>query len=226
MSDLKKTLNTMKQRYREIFKKSADAIAERVNEIKPKDFTGDIFDKYEENSLGEQWQKSSLDMLVNDISHEIFQKWTEIIDYRNNFKCNGCAVCCNLACSEYSYDELKKRAKNGDDFAQQFTSIFIPYNSKDEAQKVYPEYIKMLDDMLENNVYFYHCPKLTKDKKCCDYENRPKICRVFPDNPLDILPESCGFYKWRQEVEPVAMMLHAMVEIIDFYKSKLEGVLK
>ena len=222
MADLKNTLNGMKQKYREIFKQSAKAIEERVNAIKPKDFDGDIFDKYEENSTGKNWQKAVIDMLVNDISQEIFQKWTEIIDYRNNFECKGCATCCNLACSEFSYDELRKRAKNGDDFATQFTSIFVPYSSKEEARNVYPEYIKLLEDSLEENVYFYHCPKLTKDKKCSDYENRPKICRVFPDNPLDILPESCGFYEWRQEVEPVAMMLHAMVEIIDYYKTKIE----
>lgn len=78
-----------------------------------------------------------------------------------------------------------------------------------------------MEDNITGDVYFYHCPKLTKDKKCSDYENRPQICKVFPDNPLDILPESCGFYEWKKEVEPVAMMLHAMVEIIDYYKSKI-----
>jgi len=39
---------------------------------------------------------------------------------------------------------------------------------------------------------------------------------------LSILPESCGFYEWRQEVEPVALMLHSMVEIIDYYKEKIK----
>lgn len=221
MADLNEKFNGMKKKYREIFVKSCDAILERVEKIRPKNFEGDIFDKYDENSVGRKWQQDVLNMFEEDISHEIFNKWTEIIEYRNKFECKGCATCCNLACSEFSYDELKKRAQNGDNFAKQFTSIFVPYESKEDAKKIYPEYLDMLDSTLDEEVHFYHCPKLTKDKRCSDYANRPDICKVFPDNPLDILPESCGFYEWRQEVEPVAMMLHAMVEIIDYYKSKI-----
>lgn len=221
MDDLNSTLSGMKKRYREIFMKSVEAIKERVDELKPIDFEGDIFDKYEKNSKGAQWQVAVIDMFENDISQEIFRKWTEIIDYRKNFECKGCATCCNLACSEFSYEELQKRASEGDNFAKQFTSIFVPYENKEDAKKVYPEYIKLLDDNIESSVYFYHCPKLNDCKRCSDYENRPDICKAFPDNPLDILPESCGFYEWRQEVEPVTMMLHAMVEIIDYYKEKI-----
>ena len=81
--------------------------------------------------------------------------------------------------------------------------------------------LKLLSDNVDEPVYFYHCPKLNDCKRCSDYENRPQICRDFPDNPLSILPESCGFYEWRKEVEPIAMMLHAMVEIIDYYKQKI-----
>lgn len=221
MSDLDSTLSEMKKKYREIFVSSVDAIQERVDSIKPKNFEGDIFDKYEPESIGYKWQKAVIDMFENDISQEIFRKWMEIIEYRKNFNCKGCAVCCNLACSEFSYKELLKRASLGDNFAKQFTSIFVPYTDKNEARKIYPEYIALLEKNIEDDVYFYHCPKLNECKKCSDYENRPKICRAFPDNPLDMLPESCGFYDWKQEVEAVAMMLHSMVEIIDYYKEKI-----
>ena len=221
MNELDNVLNSMKEKYREIFLKSADAIKDRVDEIKPIDFDGDIFDTYSSDSVGVSWQDAVLKMFEDDISHEIFRKWNEIIAYRQNFHCKGCATCCNLACSEFSPEELKLRAANGDNFAKQFTSIFIPYNSKEEFKDIYPEYIKLLEKHTDDDVYFYHCPKLNDCKKCSDYENRPQICRDFPDNPLCILPESCGFYEWRKEVEPVAMMLHAMVEIIDYYKQKV-----
>ena len=141
MSDLEHTVNKMKIMYREIFMKTSDAIQLRIDEIKPKDFQGDILDKYEENSKGFQWQIAVLDMFENDISHEIYRKWQEILKLRENYECKGCATCCNLACSEFSPDELKKRAANGDKFAKQFTSIFIPYNSREEARKIYPEYL-------------------------------------------------------------------------------------
>ena len=201
--------------------KSSDAILARIEEIRPEGLKGDILDKFEPNSLGTSWQTAVIDMFENDISKEIYRKWQEVLELRKNFDCKGCATCCNLACSEFSPEELKRRAQNGDKFATQFTSIFIPYDSKEEARKVYPQYIELLDDTIDEDVYFYHCPKLTDCKRCSDYNNRPQICRDFPDNPLCILPKSCGFYEWRQEVEPVAMMLHAMVEIIEYYKEKL-----
>ena len=56
MTDLTGTLNSMKKRYREIFLKSMDAIQKRVEEIRPSNLEGDIFDKFDENSKGEQWQ--------------------------------------------------------------------------------------------------------------------------------------------------------------------------
>lgn len=221
MDSLKDTVNNMKQMYREIFLKSSDAIKDRVDKIKPEGVEGDIFDRYEQDSEGQKWQYAVLDMFEKDISHEIYRKWNEILKLRENYSCNGCATCCNLACSEFSYEELKKRAKNGDKFATQFTGIFIPYKSKEEARKVYPQYIELLDNSVDEEVYFYHCPKLNECKRCSDYENRPQICRDFPDNPLSILPKSCGYYEWRKLAEPVAMMLHAMVEIIDYYKQKI-----
>ncbi len=221
MAELNSKLNSMKIKYREIFMKSSDAILARIEEIRPEGLKGDILDKFEPNSLGTSWQTAVIDMFENDISKEIYRKWQEVLELRKNFDCKGCATCCNLACSEFSPEELKRRAQNGDKFATQFTSIFIPYDSKEEARKVYPQYIELLDDTIDEDVYFYHCPKLTDCKRCSDYNNRPQICRDFPDNPLCILPKSCGFYEWRQEVEPVAMMLHAMMEIIEYYKEKL-----
>lgn len=221
MDDLSVKVSGLRKKYREIFLKSVEAIQTRIDEIKPENFEGTVFDSYEEGSVGAQWKLAVLDMLENDISKEIYRKWKEILAYRENFHCKGCATCCNLACSEFSPEQLKEKAQNGDRFATQFTSIFIPYETREEAEKIYPQYLKLLEDTLEDEVYFYHCPRLNECKRCSDYENRPEICRVFPDNPLSILPESCGFYGWRQEVEPVALMLHSMIEIIDYYKENI-----
>ena len=221
MTALRDTVNNMKKMYREIFIKSSDAIKERIEALRPEGLTGDIFDEYEPASNGKNWQIAVLDMFENDISHEIYRKWQEILKLRENYSCKGCATCCNLACSEFSYEELKQKAENGDKFASQFVSIFVPYENREEVKKIYPQYLELLDKNTDGNVYFYHCPKLNECKRCSDYENRPQICRDFPDNPLSILPESCGYYEWRKQAEPVAMMLHAMVEIIGYYKQKM-----
>lgn len=47
-----------------------------------------------------------------------------------------------------------------DKFAKQFMSVFIPYKSSEDAEKIYPEYLKLLSDNVDEPVYFYHCPKI------------------------------------------------------------------
>lgn len=221
MNELYSSIENLRSEYREIFKKSLAEIANRIDELRPDGLDADVTDKFPVNSDGALWQTKVIDMLENDISKEVYRKYKEILAYRSQFKCVGCATCCNLACSEFSPAELKQKAENGDNFAAQFLSVFVPYASKEDARKVYPEYIKMLEENKEDNVYFYHCPKLTEDKRCSDYENRPQICRDFPDNPLSILPKSCGYKQWKDEIEPLALMLHSMVEIIEYYKEKI-----
>ena len=225
MAELNKKITKLRKNYREIFVTCGDEIEKRINELKPENFGGEFFQKYEPGSDGYKWQISALELLDNEISREIYRKLNEILAYRSQFKCVGCATCCKLACSEFSPEELKRKADNGDNFAGQFLSIFIPYDSKEDARKIYPEYIDLLEENGENDVYFYHCPKVTEDTRCSDYENRPQICRDFPDNPLSILPKACGYNEWKEEIEPIALMLHSMLEITDYYRTKLDELL-
>ena len=225
MGKLNNKISNLRKNYREIFVTCGEEIEKRVNELRPKNLEGEIFQKYEPDSEGYKWQVSVLELLDNEISKEIYRKLNEILAYRSQFKCVGCATCCKLACSEFSPEELKQKADNGDNFAGQFLSVFIPYDSKEEARKIYPEYIELLEENGENDVYFYHCPKVTEDNRCSDYENRPQICRDFPDNPLSILPKACGYKSWKEEIEPIALMLHSMLEIVDYYRTKLDELL-
>lgn len=221
MKDLNSILENQRAKFREVFKYSANELQKRIDGMKPSDVEGDVFTQFPSGSSGKMWQVDVLNMLENEISKDIYLKFNEILAERKNYHCSGCATCCNLACSEFSPDELAERAKNGDKFAGQFLSVFVPYESKEEARKVYPEYIELLEQNKENEVYFYHCPKLTKDKKCSDYENRPQICRDFPDNPLALLPVTCGFCDWKNKSEEMTLLLHAMIEIVEYYKEKI-----
>lgn len=213
MSNLITDIDNLKKSYREIFVKTSTEFHLRLEKIKPEDF---------------------VKFLNEDILKEIGRKWIKILESRKNFPCKGCASCCKLACSEFSPSELEQKAKEGDVFATQFTSVFIPYENEEDAKKIYPEYFELLkakalnenaeeksEEGAEEKVYFYHCPKVTEDNKCPDYENRPQICRDFPDNPIGLLPKTCGYTKWKEEVEEEALTVHSMLEIVDFYKGKL-----
>lgn len=222
MEDLSSNLNNLRLRYREIFLKTAQKIKNRIDDLKPDNFEGEILDKYAADSAGFLWQKSALDMLDQEIFKEVCEKISKIKQCRQDYSCIGCGACCKLACSEFSFEELKLKAQKGDGFAGQFTQTFIPYESVEDAKKVYPQYIKLLEEENETGYYFYHCLKVTEDNRCPDYENRPQICRDFPDNPLAFLPPVCGYKDWKIKSEPVSLTLNAMVEIAVFYKDKIK----
>ena len=177
----------------------------------------------DENCVYVMWQKLILEKIENEISKDILKKLEDIKKYRYEFSCNHTGTCCRLACSEYTLEQLKEKASNGDRFACDFVSIFIPYENIEEARKVYPEFVSMMESKTDR-VYFYHCPHITEDNLCSIYDKRPKLCRDFPDNPLAILPDSCGYYQWKKEVEYSALLMHALIEICGFYKNKLEYI--
>ena len=222
MTNMKDEITNIKSTYREFFLKFAGELNKCVYDAKPKNVTGEIFDKYEENSEGRAWQKSILKLIEDGIAPDVYKKLVTLREYRKNnkFSCKMCGSCCKLAISEFSPEELNEKSQNGDNFATQFLSVFIPYETEDEAKKIYPEYFELLKT--EDKVYYYHCPKVTEDNKCPSYENRPQICKDFPDNPFSFLPKACGYKLWKDEVLNDSLKLQAMAEILEFYKSKLK----
>jgi len=201
MSNLSSDVENLKKSYREIFLKTSEEFNLRIEKMTPDEF---------------------VKFLNEDILKELYDKQIKMLESRKDFDCAGCASCCKLACSEFSPSQLQQKSQNGDNFASQFISVFIPYNSEEEAREIYPEYFQLLKEKAQDEpVYFYHCPKVTEDNRCPDYENRPQICRDFPDNPIGFLPKTCGFLDWKEQTESEALELHATFEIVNFYKNKL-----
>jgi len=155
------------------------------------------------------------------IKIELFNSILTISYKKNNYSCNQCAECCKLATSEYSYAQLKQRAMRGDKFSADFVSVFVPYETEEEAKAVNPEYFELLNKLVDDKIYYYHCPKL-KGNLCSDYESRPSICRDFPHNPLKLLPSACSYNEWRNEIAHEAMLLKAKTDILNYYKEKLQ----
>lgn len=241
MNNLQNEIIKTKKIYREIFLRAKDAIDIQIDAIKKKSLCNhctencDIdfnkisaFEKFPHHCKYRFWQEAALELLENRISKDIYEKIQTINEKRNQYSCNRCSSCCKLASSEYSYEELKERAKNGDKFSEEFVSIFVPYKNIEEPRKIYPEYIEMLEAEVDDirSIHFYYCPKLNEDGLCSDYENRPNICKDFPNNPLVSLHQKCSYLEWKNEVEITALTLNALIDIIGFYKEKLKEVLK
>lgn len=241
MNTLQNEIIKTKKIYRELFKRSQEAIDFQLNSLKTvtlcnrcKENCDIDFNKislFQEFPIGCRyrfWQESALDLLENKISKDIYEKIQVIEKRRQCFFCGRCTSCCRLASSEYSYEELNKRAKNGDKFSAEFVSIFVPYEDHEEPRRIYPDYIEMLEEKFEDQteIHFYYCPKLGEDGLCTDYEKRPNICRDFPNNPLVALPLKCSYNEWKQEVEITSLTLHSLIDIVGFYKEQLKKLLK
>ena len=181
-----------------------------------------------DNCCGLFWQEKILDDIKKRIFKDIFIKNIHIKNSKEDFSCNCCGICCKLASSDFSYEELQKKAKLGDNFAKQFVEIFVPYKNINDARMVYPEYFDFLKKKLssDENIYFYHCKKLGEDGLCTDYQNRPDICRDFPDNPLGILPNCCEYKAWKEDTEVLALSLQALEVLSRFYCKMLKDYFK
>ena len=225
--------DSLKDNYEKIFIAAAESIRKELDAFKPENPCDkcsvkgckidkkDIFAQYPPKCKYRDWQIQALAFLAGDYKQKLKNSYKVLMQKREDYSCNKCGACCKLATSEYSYTQLKQRAQRGDKFAADFVSVFVPYETEDEAKKVNPEYFELLNKLVDDKVYYYHCPKV-KDNLCTDYENRPSICKNFPHNPLKLLPSECSYNAWKDAVGLEAMLLKAKVDILDFYKEKLQ----
>ncbi len=233
ISPLNVQYDNLKEHYEKIFIEAAESIRREIEKFKPenpcKNCTvkdcrvekKDVFTDYPVGCAYKEWQSKILSFLAGEYKQKLKNIYNEMMSKKCEYECGRCASCCRLAVSEYSYEQLKQRALRGDNFSKDFISVFIPYPSEEEAKKANPEYFELLVNLMEDQkVYYYYCPKLIGNS-CSDYENRPDICKNFPHNPLKLLPSTCSYNDWKNEISHTSMLLKAKTDIINFYKIKL-----
>lgn len=110
------------------------------------------------------------------------------------------------------YEELKKMAERGDSGAVDFLSLFVPYESIEEARKVDASIVdNIIHHKMEDGIYneadttFYYCKYLQDNNLCSRYESRLTLCKHCPSSPWVIVPPGCGFEGWlfwqREEIK-------------------------
>lgn len=225
--------NNLKDNYEQIFIEAAESIRREVSKFKPENpctlcsvkdckiTVKDVFTDYPVGCAYRDWQKQILTFLNGEYRQKLKNIYKAMMDKKCEYECIRCANCCRLAVSEYSFEQLKQRAMRGDKFSEDFVSVFRPYETEADAKKANPEYFELLNELMEDQrVYYYYCPKLDGNS-CSDYENRPDICKDFPHNPLKLLPSTCSFNAWKNDIDKTAKLLKAKTDIIEFYKNKL-----
>jgi Fe-S-cluster containining protein len=185
------------------------------------------------------WRETVLDLLEREIPGEILEELRRINAYKKTFQCRMGGQCCRLASSEHSYDTLLTRAAAGDVFARQFTSVFLPYASRQTAREREPEGVAAVlvyigdedgrgEDKNSNTqdaerVYFYHCPYIGEDNRCTVYgtAKRPAICENYPETPLGFVFKSCAWKRWQEDTHPETLLAHAMLALCEAWSTRL-----
>ena len=191
MDNLKEHYEQLVKRYREIFVSVLSAMQGEISSLKPEEV------------------KNYLEVEVE--KHIQFQR-NLILERKKNFHCKMCGAYCRLAISEFSPVELLDKASRGDNYAKEFIATFKPYEHEEDAEKEFRLYVDLIKESGEK-VYYYHCDKVTEENKCSCYENRPRICRDYPDNPIQMLHPTCSFIGWHESIQTIVLTIRAMTEI-------------
>jgi Fe-S-cluster containining protein len=241
--------NQTRQQYRELFRDLEHALTARLSQLR-----GDAYcpgcqaETVKELALAPAhhgcpeniWRKAAMKLVEEEIPYEIMGQLNEIRKYRNRVQCHSCGQCCRLASSEHSYRELLERANEGDRFAQEFTSIFLPYVSREAARKREPEGVAEVlahvgEEIAEGlrseaedsqeKVFFYYCPYIQEDNRCGVYgtEKRPSICESYPETPLGYVAKNCAWKPWQEETHMDSLLAHAMLNLCEDWSKKLRS---
>jgi len=149
-------------------------------------------------------------------------------------KCCSTGACCKGASPSTPYHQLMKRAAEGDEFAQGFFSIMIPYATHAEAEAVVPGLVERTikaalkqPDVFQNpeeDLVFYQCRYLTSDNKCGVWEDRPQFCRDYPDTPFVVMAPGCAFESWGAACKEKYNAMKAEVAQLKQLKEELEAL--
>lgn len=142
-------------------------------------------------------------------------------------KMQGC--CCRGASPSVPFHQLLEKAANGDTFAQNFFSIFVPYNSIEHAKAVEAGLVERTlkasqkdeNFQSQDDVVFYKCRYIGDDNKCQVWEDRPDLCRAYPDSPFLVFAPGCAFEPWAKATKEKFSEMKAEIEELKALKAQL-----
>lgn len=113
--------------------------------------------------------------------------------------CDQSGECCRGASQYQPWETTLINAGKGDKTARDFLNQFTPYPSQSIAKLSAPDAVKSSritaqeQDRNPDEVVFYRCQYLKGKNECQIYEDRPTLCREFPESPFGSIPSCCGY---------------------------------
>ena len=106
-----------------------------------------------------------------------------------NNLCRHCGVCCKLIPIDIANKQLIRDGIQSVD--DDFFKFLVPL-SLQEAQSINDLYVKKVQEFFPR-VIFFRCKNLAEDNLCTSFDKH-EICKVFPNHPMAIIPDECGYY--------------------------------
>lgn len=134
------------------------------------------------------------------------QEWEKLlgIEWPKN-ACDQSGECCRGAAQMAPWANLIPQAASGSQTARNFLSQFIPYPSQLDALQHAPSAVEASLEVVrlrgekEEDIVFYHCRYLQGKSTCLVYEDRPNLCREFPESPFGSIPKCCGYFNAKKQ---------------------------
>ena len=134
------------------------------------------------------------------------QEWEKLLGMKwPQSACDRSGECCRGAAQLSPWDKLLQQAAEGSQTARNFLSQYIPYPNRAEALLNAPDAVeasleiaRMRGDK-EEDIIFYHCIYLKGQSACQIYEDRPALCRDFPESPFGAIPKCCGYSEVKKQ---------------------------
>lgn len=148
-------------------------------------------------------------------------KWEEHLNVKYP-SCKMTGNCCRMAIPSTPPLELLLKANKGDQFAKDFLSIFIPHNSSETIKQKAPEFYKSALELAQKSpeyskvteLTFYYCRFISSDNHCLIYEDRPQLCRDYPDTPFLLMHPDCAFKQWSLECKNKYKSINTFLELL------------
>jgi Fe-S-cluster containining protein len=128
-------------------------------------------------------------------------KWEELLGVKwPKNQCDQSGECCRGAAQIKPWERLIQQAAQGNPTSRTFLNQYTPYTNYKAALEAAPAAV---DASLEialsrgenpEDLVFYHCIYLEGRNQCQIYEDRPTLCRDFPESPFGAIPKCCGYY--------------------------------
>lgn len=124
--------------------------------------------------------------------------------------CKRCGTCCRISIFRggLSYEEIKQLATsttaepNFIEGAKDFLSVFVPYETNEEAIKAVPGLANAILKEIKkepDQITFFHCKYLGDNNLCKIHEDRPFLCRIYPvPHEKTIFSPDCGLKSYCQ----------------------------